>query len=153
MSVAFRRESDEEHKEPRFELPILPGPNLVTQRGYSLIKTRTEDLEASVTSASSDEQRAELQRDLRYWRARLASAQIAPLAAGDAVAFGTRVGIEQGGRLRMLTIVGHDEADPAAGLIAFSSPLAQALVGAEPNDDINSPGANHAIRVISVERA
>ncbi len=34
MSVAFRRESDEEHKEPRFELPIPPGPNLVTERGF-----------------------------------------------------------------------------------------------------------------------
>jgi len=41
MSVAFRRESDEEHKEPRFELPIPPGPNLVTRRGYFLFKTRT----------------------------------------------------------------------------------------------------------------
>ena len=33
MSVAFRRESDEEHKEPRFELPIPAGPNLVTEDG------------------------------------------------------------------------------------------------------------------------
>ena len=30
MSVAFRRESDEEHLEPKFELPIPPGPNYVT---------------------------------------------------------------------------------------------------------------------------
>jgi transcription elongation GreA/GreB family factor len=151
MSVAFRRESDEEHKEPRFELPVPPGPNLVTKRGYDLIKTRTEALEAAVTSALSDEQRAELQRDLRYWRARLATAQIAPVATGDAVAFGTRVGIEQDGSVRTLTIVGHDEADPAAGLIAFASPLAQALMGAEPGDDINPPGSDQTIRVISVE--
>jgi len=153
MSVAFRRESDEEHREPRFELPVPPGPNLVTKSGYDLIKTRTEDLEAAVTSASSDEQRVELQRDLRYWRARLATAQIAPLATGDTVAFGTRVGIERDRRVRTLTIVGHDEADPAAGLIAFASPLAQALMGAEPGDDINLPGSDQAIRVISVESA
>lgn len=153
MSVAFRRESDEEHKEPRFELPVPPGPNLVTKRGYDLLKTRTEDLEAAVTSASSDEQRADLQRDLRYWRARLATAQIAPLANGDAVAFGTRVRIEQDGNVRTLTIVGHDEADPAAGLIAFASPLAQALMGAEPGEDIDRPGSEQAIRVISVESA
>ena len=37
MSVAFRRDSDEEHKEPRFELPIPPGPNYVTERGLALI--------------------------------------------------------------------------------------------------------------------
>ena len=153
MSVAFRRESDEEHKEPRFELPIPPEPNLVTQRGYSLIKTRTEDLEAAVTSACNDEQRAELQRDLRYWRARLATAQIAPVASGDAVAFGTRVTIEQGGNVRTLTIVGHDEADPAGGLVAFVSPLAQAIMGAEPGETIDLPGSARAIRVVSVEAA
>jgi transcription elongation GreA/GreB family factor len=153
MSVAFRRESDEEHKEPRFELPVPPGPNLVTQSGYQLIKTRTEALEAAVGSASSDEQRAELQRDLRYWRTRLATARIAPVPSGDAVAFGTRVSIEQGGGTRTLTIVGHDEADPASGLIAFTSPLAQALMGAEAGEDIVPPGNVQPVRVISIEQA
>ena len=38
MSVAFCRESDEEHLEPKFELPIPPGPNLVTPRGLALIE-------------------------------------------------------------------------------------------------------------------
>ena len=153
MSVAFRRESDEEHKEPRFELPVPPGPNMVTPRGYDLIKSRTEGLEAAVTSASSDEQRAELQRDLRYWRTRLATAQIAPVPTGDAVAFGTRLTIEQGGGSRTLTIVGHDEADPASGLIAFSSPLAQALMGAVTGEDISPPGFAQSVRMISIEPA
>ena len=40
MSVAFRRESDEEHKEPKFELPLPPGPNLVTARGLALIEAK-----------------------------------------------------------------------------------------------------------------
>jgi transcription elongation GreA/GreB family factor len=151
MSVAFRREIDEEHREPRFELPVPLGPNLVTKRGYDLIKRRTEDLEAAVTLASGDEQRAELQRDLRYWRARLTTAQVAPVALGDAVAFGTRVRIEQDGNVRTLAIVGHDEADPAVGLIGFASPLAQALMGAEPGEDIDPPGTGQVIRVISVE--
>ena len=30
MSVAFRRDSDEEHLEPKFELPIPPGETVVT---------------------------------------------------------------------------------------------------------------------------
>ncbi|MEO5773550.1 MAG: GreA/GreB family elongation factor [Sphingomicrobium sp.] len=153
MSVAFRRESDEEHKEPRFELPLPPEPNLVTQRGYDLIKARTEELEAAVASASNEEQRAELQRDLRYWRARLATAQIAPRPSGNAVAFGIRVTIEQDGERRSLAIVGHDEADPASGRIAFGSPLAQALMGAEPGEDINPPGNGHVVRLIAVEPA
>jgi transcription elongation GreA/GreB family factor len=150
MSVAFRRESDEEHKEPRFELPLPAGPNLVTHRGYDLIKARTEELEAAVASASNDERRAELQRDLRYWRTRLATARLAPAASGDAVAFGTHVVMEQDGRARTVTIVGHDEADPASGLIAFTSPLAQALMGAEPGEDIIAPGPGHAVQLISI---
>ena len=40
MSVAFRRDSDEEHLEPKFELPIPSGPNLVTARGLALIGAR-----------------------------------------------------------------------------------------------------------------
>jgi transcription elongation GreA/GreB family factor len=152
MSVAFRRESDEEHKEPRFELPVPPGPNLVTQRGYELLLARTEELEAAVASAASDEQRAELQRDLRYWRTRLATAQIAPVSGGDAVAFGTRVSVQQGDQLRTFTIVGHDEADPAAGLIGFASPLAQALMGAEPGEEISLPSGG-TVRVVAIESA
>ena len=153
MSVAFRRDSDEEHREPRFELPVPPGPNLVTQRGHDLIKARTESLETAVGAAASDEERTELQRDLRYWRARLATAQVAPPATGEAVAFGTRVTIEQGGRMRALTIVGHDEADPPSGTIAFASPLAQALMGAEAGEDISLPGSAAGSRVVSIEPA
>lgn len=153
MSVAFRRDSDEEHKEPRFELPVPPGPNLVTERGYDLIKARAEELGAAVTAASSDEHRAELQRDLRYWRTRLATAQVAPVPTGDRVAFGTRVTLEQDGRVRDLTIVGHDEADPASGLIAFASPLGRALMGAEAGEEFAVPGSRHPVRVISVARA
>ena len=151
MSVAFRRESDEEHKEPRFELPLPPGPNLVTQRGHDLIQARTEGLETEVASEQQDERRAELQRDLRYWRARLATAQIAPIPSGESVAFGTRVTIEQDGRTRTLTIVGHDEADPATGLLPFASPLGQALIGAEPGDEIEAPGPGELIFVVSVQ--
>ena len=152
MSVAFRRESDEEHKEPRFELPIPPGPNLVTQRGYDLIKARTDALEDAASSVSTDEERAAVQRDIRYWRTRLATAQIAPAPTGETVAFGTRVTIDQGGGTRALTIVGHDEADPASGLIAFTSPLAQALMGSEPGEEVSLPGAEQAITIISIER-
>jgi len=151
MSVAFRRESDEEHKEPRFELPIPPGPNVVTQRGYGLIQARVEELEVEVAQADTDEQRAERNRDLRYWRARLTSAQIAPAASGETVAIGTRVTIEQDELTRTLSIVGHDEADPSAGLIAFSSPLGRALMGAEPGDEVEAPGTGDQIRIITID--
>ena len=79
MSVAFRRDSDEEHLEPKFELPIPPGPNLVTPRGLALIEARNAELEAAI-AAATPEQLPALQRDQRYWRARLATAQLAPAA-------------------------------------------------------------------------
>ena len=150
MSVAFRRESDEEHREPRFELPVPPGPNLVTKRGYDLIKTRTEELEAAVTSASSDEQLAELQRDLRYWRSRLATAQIAPQPHDGEVGIGSRVRFNLRGAEQQIHITGFDEADPTEGRIAFSAPLARALLGGSAGELVDFAGEEEAIEIIEV---
>lgn len=153
MSVAFRRESDDEHLEPKFELPIPPGPNIVTERGLCLIRERTEQLEAELAATSDEEQRKKVQRDLRYWRTRLATAQLAPAPSGDKVAIGTRVTIEQDGTTRTFTLVGHDEAEPAAGLIAFASPLGRALMGAEPGDEVDAPGTATPITIVAVDPA
>ena len=150
MSVAFRRESDEEHLEPKFELPLPPGPNLVTPRGLALIEARNAELEAAVTAATP-EQLPALQRDLRYWRKRLATAQLAPPASGEIVAFGTKVTIEQDGTTRALDLVGHDESDPAAGRIAFTAPLAKALIGSEIGDEVDPPGPGGPITIIAIE--
>ena len=149
MSVAFRRESDEEHLEPKFELPIPPGPNLVTPRGLQLIEVRNAELEAAIAAAAADAI-PELQRDLRYWRARLATAQLAPPASGDVVALGTVVTIEQDGKTRTLAIVGHDESDPAAGHIAFTAPLAKALIGNEVDEEVDPPGPGGTITIIAI---
>ena len=145
MSVAFRRESDEEHKEPKFELPIPPGPNLVTARGLTLIEVRVAELES--ISEASEEQK----RDLRYWRARLATAQPAPAPPADEIAFGSRVRITLNGKLREIEIVGDDEADPAAGRIAFTAPLAQALIGAGEGEALAFGGREDAIRIVAIE--
>ncbi|HWU96102.1 MAG TPA: nucleoside-diphosphate kinase, partial [Sphingomonas sp.] len=55
MSVAFRRESDEEHKEPKFELPLPPGPNMVTARGLALIEAKVAGLEAAIAAGGEEE--------------------------------------------------------------------------------------------------
>ena len=149
MSVAFRRDSDEEHLEPKFELPLPLGPNLVTPRGLALIEARNAELEAAVAAASA-EALPEVQRDLRYWRARLATAQLAPPASGEVVALGTSVTIEQDGKTRILAIVGHDESDPAAGRIAFTAPLAKALIGNEVGEEVDPPGPGGAITIIAI---
>lgn len=129
MSVAFRRESDEEHLEPRFELPIPSGPNLVTPRGMALIAERLAALEEQLAAAPPDE-REKLMRDLRYWRTRSVTATLAPPPPVDEVAFGSRVRVLMKGSERLFELVGDDEAEPGTGRIAFSSPLARALIGA-----------------------
>lgn len=150
MSVAFRRESDEEHLEPKFELPFPPGPNLVTARGLALIEARNQELERAIAAEPAAEQLIVLQRDLRYWRARLTTAQLAPPPSGEIVALGTTITIEQDGKTRVLDIVGHDESEPAAGRIAFTAPLAKALIGSEIGEEIDPPGAGGPITVIAI---
>jgi transcription elongation GreA/GreB family factor len=129
MSVAFRRESDEEHREPKFELPIPPGPNLVTARGHALIGERIAALDAGLAAGGDEAARTALQRDLRYWLARQVTAELAPPPAGDKVEFGTQVTLTLNGRRRTFRIVGDDEADPAAGLLSFTAPLSRAISG------------------------
>ena len=153
MSVAFRRESDEEHLEPRFELPIPPGPNLVTARGLKLIEARAAEVEALLATEMGEEDRKAALRDARYWRSRLASAQLAPVPDGQIVAIGTRVTILRDGQPRTLTIVGHDESDPTTDRIGFTAPLARALMGCEVGDEADLPGTDTAITVEAIEVA
>jgi transcription elongation GreA/GreB family factor len=149
VSVAFRRESDEEHKEPRFELPIPPGPNLVTAAGLKQAEARVASLKQA--AAEQDEARlAEAQRDLRYWNTRLATAALAPPPPEGEAAFGSRVAFRLNGALQVIDIVGHDEADPANGKIAFSAPLARALIGAGPGDFSDFAGKPDSIEIVSV---
>jgi transcription elongation GreA/GreB family factor len=151
MSVAFRRESDEEHLEPRFELPIPSGPNLVTQRGLQLIRERVDELEALAAAEPEAELRKPIDRDLRYWRTRLATAELAPAPAGGTVGIGSRITFRLNGATRSLEVTGHDEADPDAGRIAFSAPLARVMMGAEAGEFLDFGGASEAIEIVAVE--
>ncbi|SCW72825.1 Transcription elongation factor, GreA/GreB, C-term [Sphingobium faniae] len=151
MSVAFRRESDDEHREPTFEIPIPPGPNLVTPRGLRLTREKVEALEAVSTEGMDEETAKKLKRELRYWRTRLASAQVQAVAEGDAVAFGTRVTYRLNKQEKTIAIVGDDEADPAEGRIAFSAPLARAMMEAEKGENVDFGGKTGAIKVLKIE--
>lgn len=150
MSVAFRRESDEEHLEPKFELPIPPGPNLVTERGAKLIGAKVAELQAAIAAGGTEEVVKDLQRQLRYWNTRQATVEIQPPADGEEAAFGTKVRYKLNGKINSVSIVGDDEADPAAGLISFSSPLARALIGAGEGDFADFGGKADAIEVLEV---
>ena len=150
MSVAFRRESDEEHKEPRFELPIPVGPNLVTRRGLAQIAARVSELEAAITAETDETKLEEMKRDQRYWRTRLATAEIAPPPPEGEIAFGSRVRFRHKGSDRRIDIVGDDEADPASGRIAFSAPLPRAMMGAYEGDLVDFGGQPETIEILEV---
>lgn len=150
MSVAFRRESDEEHKEPRFEIPIPVGPNLVTRRGLEAIRAQVEALETKVSGALDPADLEAAKRDLRYWRTRLATAVPGPPAPAGEAGFGTRVTFAMNGEVRTIDIVGDDEAEPAQGRIAFSAPLARALAGAGAGDFADFAGRADGIEILAV---
>jgi transcription elongation factor GreB len=117
-------------------------PNYVTQRG---IRALREQL-AAETGATA--RRAELEQ-------RIASAVLAPPPADrDEIRFGARVTLRgPEGQPRRIQIVGIDEANPAAGLIAFVAPLARALLGQRSGDAVavRSPGGAEELEVVAVD--
>lgn len=154
MSVAFRRDGDDEHLEPKFEIPIPPGPNLVTARGKALIDEQVAHLEAAnaaLLAEGAEQSRIDAsRRDLRYWQTRQITAEVVPVPSGETVEIGTEVTFTLNGKQRSLTITGDDEADPAAGCIAFSAPLARAMLGAEVGELLEFAGREDGIEVIAI---
>lgn len=148
MSVAFRRDCDEEHLEPKFERPIPIGPNLVTAHGRTLIDDRIDSFENKLVGLSEEDAKP-VHRDLRYWKTRRATAvETAPPADGS-IGFGSIVDIRLNGTSRTIHIVGDDEANPKVDHIAFSSPLARALIGAEVGEAMPFHGREDAIEIIA----
>jgi transcription elongation GreA/GreB family factor len=136
MSRAFVREDDGSRPESLPELPVSAAPNRVTARGLRLIEARVAEIEAALDAGPDEEHTARLKRDLRYWALRHATAQVeGPDPADGTVQFGSRVTWRtEDGAERTATITGEDEADPAAGSLAWTAPVARALTGAAPGD-------------------
>ncbi|BBB09582.1 GreA/GreB family elongation factor [Sphingopyxis sp. EG6] len=151
MSVAFRRESDDDHKEPEFELPIAVGPNLVTPRGLRLLGEEVARLETEIAKTADEEARKKLQRRLRYFHTRQSTAEVQALPEDGSVGIGSRVTYRLNKAEKTVTIVGGDEADPALGCVAFSAPLARALMGAEAGDSVEFQDREDAIKILAVE--
>ena len=159
MSRAFVKE-ESEGPAALSDLPISPHPNWVTPSGLESLRARLaarhDDLAALREGRQDGEDRlgaeaeAAARRDIRYLEARLASAiLVEPAEAPDEVGFGTTVEIEhEDGARRTLRLVGEDEADPAAGLLSAHAPLARALVGAAPGDEV--PWRGGSLLVVGV---
>jgi transcription elongation GreA/GreB family factor len=81
-------------------------------------------------------------REVRYWRARRASAEVVrPPAEADTASFGTTVMLRRDdGREQTFRIVGEDEADPPHGTVSYVSPLAQAVMTRGRGDSVEIAG-------------
>jgi len=159
MSVAFTREEDHEAAAADLpDRPVSPHPNLVTASGLARIEAALAEAKAAYAAAqaqgdiSSDRTAmARAARELRYWSARRASAQLmAPPAEPGRVAFGSTVTFErEDGRVQTFRIVGEDEADPKAGSVSYVAPLAAALLGQAVGDVVAVPGGE--VEIVSVD--
>ncbi|MDX2167937.1 MAG: GreA/GreB family elongation factor [Deltaproteobacteria bacterium] len=142
MSKAFTKDDGWEEPVVAPRAPLPDGvPNYVTPRGLRLLRAELAELEAqrqAIAAAGGDEleqrrRTAIVGRRLSELGARLASAQVVDPAqqAHELVRFGATVRLRglDDERERTLTIVGVDEADPAHGRVAFTAPLARALIG------------------------
>src|SRR5713101_6846552 len=135
MSRAFVKDLEDAVEELP-DRPISPHPNLVTAEGLARIEAEVARLQQEHAAAHAANDRAA--RDLRYWTARRASAQLVPEPNDRSkVHFGATVSIvRDGGRRQTFRIVGEDEADPAHGTVSHVSPLARALFGKQVGDTI-----------------
>lgn len=158
MSVAFTKEGDFEATAADLpDRPISPHPNLVTPEGLAQLDAALAEARAAYAAAQAagDVQAdrtaiARATRDLRYYAARRASAQLVePIAGNDRLVFGERVTFERAdGRSQSYRIVGEDEADPAKGSVSYVSPLAQALLGKCVGD--TAMVAGHEVEITAI---
>jgi transcription elongation GreA/GreB family factor len=140
MIKAFTREDGADQQGDLPERAIPPYPNLVTAEGLAQIDdalTRLTEQHNEVRAAGDTAATASTARDMRYWSARRATAQLTESSPGPQVQFGSRVTIRRpDGSTRAYRIVGIDEADPKKGTLSYVSPLGQALMGKEIGDAV-----------------
>ena len=143
MSRAFVNEDAGNDRPDLPELPVPPGPNIVTPRGLATLQARIAQRQADLAALKARLDRldklpeAGAGRDLRWPEARLKPAVVIAPANHDLteVAFGLAVTVaDADGHETTYEIVGEDEADAPRHRIAPNSPLARALLGAQVGD-------------------
>lgn len=146
MSRAFIKEDADAEQVLVTPRPPLPEgvDNLVTPAGLAALEAELLALRAeaselaalpSEASGSSAVRRlAALDEEIPALEDRLRSAVLVPtpVAGTQVVQLGATVTVKDtapGGQPNRFTIVGVDEADPLEGLVAFTAPVAAALLG------------------------
>lgn len=154
MSRAFVKDLDGAAGEDLPELALSAHRNLVTPSGLEQIERTLRRLEAELLAARTADDKplvARIERDLRYFRQRRATAELIPAAgATGLVRFGCRVRLDSGvGEPVEFRIVGEDESDPSKGLISYVSPLAEQLLGCSVGDRVPFRGGE--AEIVAVE--
>lgn len=139
MSRAFVKEDAQGPDEDPPEKPVSSLPNYVTPRGLKFLEDEEARIVAELAAyggAQEDpakkKRKRELERDLRYVRARLEAAIPVDPAnqPKDQIRFGaTAALLRADGTKRTVRIVGEDEADEGGDALSWSAPFAQALFG------------------------
>ena len=137
MSRAFVKEDGPEPDENPPEKPVSSLPNYVTSRGAKLLEASEEKIATELAGYSGAQpdparrkRKRELERDLRYVRARLETAIPVPTTPKDDIRFGARVILRrEDGTERIIHIVGEDEAEEGGDFAPWSGPFVQALFG------------------------
>lgn len=142
------------------ERRVSDQPNYVTASGLRQLQQRVAELNAlraelQAQGERGDKQRlADTERDLRYFSARLQSAQVVPAATSNCkVQIGSRVRFsDEQGQEQRVQLVGEDEADASRGLINWASPLGRALLGAAPGDEVvwRRPVGDQMIEIMEI---
>lgn len=162
MSRAFVKEDSEDLLgEELPERPVSSEPNYVTPSGMEQLRGKVEALQAEharlkqAAEAFDRPRLIQVERDLRYYQARLDGAILVDITAqpGDEVRFGASVKAEdENGAAHTFSIVGEDEADVAEGRVSWQSPLAKALMGARVGDTVtwNRPAGSITLEVLEI---
>ena len=162
MSRAFVKDDNEAlPSEELPERPVNSEPNYITPAGLAKLRRKVEKLHdehVRLKGAQEDFDRprlAQVERDLRYYQARLESAILVDVSKQprDEVHFGASVKTEdEGGAVHSIAIVGEDETDAAHGRVSWQSPLAKALMGAKVGDTVtwNRPAGPTTLNVLEI---
>jgi transcription elongation GreA/GreB family factor len=140
VSRAFVKETDNDTAGLP-DRPISPHRNLVTETGLAGIQSALDRFEAAHSAAADKGDReaaATAMREVRYWRARRASAEVVkPSEDKSKASFGMTVTLRRDdGRQQSFKIVGEDEADPSSGTVSYVSPLARAVLTHGPGEAV-----------------
>ncbi|MEX2151145.1 MAG: transcription elongation factor GreA [Steroidobacteraceae bacterium] len=115
------------------------------------------DLSENAEYHAAREQQGFVEGRIKEIESRLSTAQVidpASLPDTGRVVFGATVDLApvDGGPQVTYQIVGDDEADIRHGMISFNSPIARAVIGKSPGDEVEvaAPGGARSFEVIAV---